>query len=402
MNAKEMHDFEQAMMDDPMLADAVDGYQLPAGKLVIADDLAELKERLEERNKKTAGIIIGSFRQWMSIAASLVVLLSTAVVLYRIFYHTDENKSSPAIAEVTAKKDSAIQLPTKVDSQTVAVNEKEVPAVLPSTSKPVLKNEPNKENKPAIQKDNTSVANEQRAMNDQSLAGATTTPAPSMNEMKQKENVTIAKAEVKKESADIQFNKFIGKVVDENNQPMAFANIKEKKSGIGTYADANGNFTLISADSILNVETKYAGYFVTSAQLKSNQLQKIVLKDEAVIANAPTQEKLYEKNKSRPSAMKTEVNESDYTEPFDGWQKYNIYVANNLRNDLFKDKIQTTETKQVEISFDVNPDGSIANFKVERSNCNSCNSEAIRLLKEGPKWKSKTGKKERSSYTVHF
>jgi hypothetical protein len=281
------------------------------------------------------------------------------------------------------------------------VNEKQVPAVLPSTTKPVLKNQPIKESKQPIQKDNTIVANEQRAMNDQSVAGATTS-APSMNEMKQKENVAMAKTEEKKESADVHLNKFIGKVVDENNQPMAFANIKEKKSGIGTYADANGNFTFISADSILNVETKYAGYFVTSAQLKSNQPQKIILKDEAVIANAPTQEKLYERNKSRPSAMKTEVNESDYTEPIDGWKKYNIYVENNLRNDVFKDKMQSSETKQVEVSFDVNPDGTIANFKVERSNCNSCNSEAIRLLKEGPKWKSKSGKKERSRYTVQF
>ncbi len=401
MNAAEMHEFEQAMMDDPMLADAVDGFQSSAGKLVVADDLAEIKERLDERNKKSGGIIIGSFRQWMSIAAGLIILLSTSVVLYRIFYQSDENKSSPAVAEVTTKKDTVVQIPTAVDSQTVALNEKQVPAVLPSTTKPVLKNEPIKENKPAFQKDNTIVANEQRAMNDQSVAGSTT-PAPSMIEMKQKENVSIEKTEVKKETADVQLNKFIGKVVDENNQPMAFANIREKKSGIGTYADANGNFTLLSADSILNVETKYAGYFVTSAQIKSNQLQKIVLKDEAVIANAPTQEKLYERNKNRRSAMKTEVNESDYTEPFDGWQKYNIYVANNLRTDLFKDKIQTTETKQVEISFDVNPDGSIANLKVERSNCNTCNSEAIRLLKEGPKWKSKTGKKERSRYTVQF
>ena len=401
MNAAEMHDFEQALMDDPMLADAVDGFQSSAGKSVVADDLGELKERIEERNKKSSGIIIGSFRQWMSIAAGLIVLLSTSVVLYRIFYQSDENKSSSSVAEITAKKDSAIQMPTAVDSQTVALNEKQVPAILPSTTKPVLKNEPIKESKPAVQKDNTIVANEQRAMNDQSVAGATT-PAPAMNEMKQKENVSIEKTEVKKETADVQLNKFIGKVVDENNQPMAFANIREKKSGIGTYADANGNFTLLSADSILNVETKYAGYFVTSVQIKSNQLQKIVLKDEAVIANAPTQEKLYERNKNRPSAMKTEVNESDYTEPFDGWQKYNIYVANNLRTDLFKDKMQTTETKQVEISFDVNPDGSIANLKVERSNCNTCNSEAIRLLKEGPKWKSKTGKKERSRYTVQF
>ena len=56
----------------------------------------------------------------------------------------------------------------------------------------------------------------------------------------------------------------------------------------------------------------------------------------------------------------------------------------------------------MEVSFDVNPDGSLANLKVERSSCTTCNNEAIRIIKEGPKWKSKTGKKERARLTIQF
>ena len=63
---------------------------------------------------------------------------------------------------------------------------------------------------------------------------------------------------------------------------------------------------------------------------------------------------------------------------------------------------ETALQKEVELSFDVNPDGTIANVKVERSNCSTCNNEAIRLIKEGPKWKSKSGKKERARFTVQF
>jgi len=190
-------------------------------------------------------------------------------------------------------------------------------------------------------------------------------------------------------------------VVDENNQPLPFANVTEVKSGVGTYADVKGNFTLVSADTVLNVETKSVGYFSNSLQIKSNQTQRIILKDESVIANAPTREKLYEKNKDRPSMIKTEVNEME-SEPEDGWKKYSTYIVNNLRDADQDKRKQSTETKEVEVSFDVNPDGSLANLKVERSNCNTCNKEAIRIIKEGPKWKSKTGKKEHTRLTIQF
>jgi hypothetical protein len=45
MNAAEMHAFEKAMMDDPFLADAVDGYRSMPAAQSIQSDLAELKKK---------------------------------------------------------------------------------------------------------------------------------------------------------------------------------------------------------------------------------------------------------------------------------------------------------------------------------------------------------------------
>jgi outer membrane biosynthesis protein TonB len=127
------------------------------------------------------------------------------------------------------------------------------------------------------------------------------------------------------------------------------------------------------------------------------------LKDEAVVANAPTNNDFLERYKNRKSKMQEDIDETE-SEPVDGWKNYDTYVANNLREPLnFKQNQQNNIAgKQVVISFDVQPDGNITNFKIEKSDCSSCNSEAIRLLKEGPKWKSKTGKTERTRYTVQF
>ena len=45
------------------------------------------------------------------------------------------------------------------------------------------------------------------------------------------------------------------------------------------------------------------------------------------------------------------------------------------------------------LSFDVDDNGIPRNIRVEKSLCASCDEEAIRLLKEGPKWEKKKNKK---------
>jgi hypothetical protein len=406
MNAAEMHAFERAMMDDPMLADAVDGYQPVVGERNIDADLAELKTKLNPK-KENGKVIAGFFRPWMSVAAGLVIIL-TAVLFYRY-----QNQNSPAEIVAVKEQKTADTVPvlkeTVVDSTTVAINEPQQlqsnptkPKVLPKKESKLLKeNAPLKEQQSDVAK--TEAAAAPPVLNEVAVI-APISPKPTAAFEKRQQTFDYATNETKAKTKLPTLNKFTGIVVDENNNPLPFANITEVKSGVGTYADAKGNFTMIAADSVLSIETRSVGYGNANVLLRNNQQQKIVLKDEAVIANAPTGNQLFERNRNRASAMKEEVTEME-SEPADGWDKYSTYVLNNLRTPDIKEKNRYANTdiaKEVELSFDVNPDGSIANVKVERSNCNNCNKEAIRLIKEGPKWKSKTGKKERARFTVQF
>jgi len=86
-------------------------------------------------------------------------------------------------------------------------------------------------------------------------------------------------------------------------------------------------------------------------------------------------------------------------EPADGWENYDTYLANNLKppEDL---KIPETQG-EVAVSFEVNKNGEPVNLKVEKSLCSTCDKEAIRLIKEGPKWKRKA-RKGRATVTVAF
>lgn len=120
MNAAEMHAFERAMMDDPMLADAVDGYQSVIGKRNIDADLAELKTKLNPK-KENGKVITGFFRPWMSVAATLVIVL-TAVLFYRYQNQTPLTETV-AVKEQKAKEPVTVPKETVVDSTTVAINE---------------------------------------------------------------------------------------------------------------------------------------------------------------------------------------------------------------------------------------------------------------------------------------
>lgn len=401
MAAAEMHAFEEAMMNDPMLADAVDGYRIAMEETDVNNDLAHLSQQINTTKAASAKVVQGSFKQWMSIAAGLILLLSTSVVLYRIFYQSSETKTNDIA--VVAKKDSVINnTETIVDSNSIAINDQPnvtspAPVIIPSTK---------------IKKQVSPITNESLAKIDvEDIPAPVTAKEQVQTDNKiastNKDNTSIksSAAEIKsttdKKMETVAFNKFAGRVVDEHNNPLPFANVTERTSGVGTYSDINGNFVMLSADSILTVQTKSVGYGNAVTQIKSSQTLKIVLKDEAIVANAPSAEVLYNKNKSRSSKQETEADELE-AEPADGWGNYNTYLANNLKNPVLYEIKKSSTTNQVVLLFDVNPDGSVSNVKVKRSNCNQCNQEAIRILKEGPRWKSKTGKKETTRFTVQF
>jgi hypothetical protein len=88
------------------------------------------------------------------------------------------------------------------------------------------------------------------------------------------------------------------------------------------------------------------------------------------------------------------------SEPADGWSNYNIYMANNIK--VPEEIKQKTLQQEVKLSFEINKLGEPVNIKVEKSNCKECAEEAIRLVKEGPKWKPKKKKKSRVTLTIPF
>ena len=221
MNAAEMHAFEQAMMDDPFLDDAVDGYRTSLNKINVQADLTELKERMEEKKQKNGIVIKGSFRQWMSIAAGLIILLGASIVLYRMFNQTELKNTAP-VAELK-KTDTAavVKIPTQVDSNTVAVNDNAKIIVTPPATAPSYKTEkPVKDfetatvpvNEPAVAETKPAIVKEQPV-----ASGSVAAVQSKVNEDQTLNEVVVKKQEERKKSQKrgkylcvLQRNIFIG------------------------------------------------------------------------------------------------------------------------------------------------------------------------------------------------
>jgi hypothetical protein len=89
----------------------------------------------------------------------------------------------------------------------------------------------------------------------------------------------------------------------------------------------------------------------------------------------------------------------DTLEPAEGYVHFDDYVISNLQ---MPEELKTKSISggEVQLAFDVDENGQAINITVIKSLCAKCDEEAIRLLKEGPKWKKKKNKK--GKITIEF
>lgn len=209
-----------------------------------------------------------------------------------------------------------------------------------------------------------------------------------------------ANAPEKKEA--VLNNFFTAQVVAADNSPLPFTNISIKKDNFGTYADAKGMVRLVSTDSILHIEVRSVGYLPKTVTLRNNPAQtKIVLQEDDLAYKNKAVIESPVANRNFRSRRATLITDSVVNvEPADGWENYNTYVANNLEipEDMLKEDLHGA----VELSFDVKANGTITNIRVNKSLGAVYDEAARRLIREGPQWKVKKGRKTSANVKVQF
>ena len=415
LSPREMNDLERAALDDPFLADALEGYG--ATGVNVSSDLSELEKKLEERisDSKVIGLApsMTSFK-WWQLAAAVVVL---GVLGYFIFQLSTDNKNRDVAVKMEEKKPAAPVSPIKADSNKsasvestgVVANNKQADTQAKSTlgkKAIVLPKSILDVNKKDLAVERTKPARNYKAENDSininQPASGVSAPAAAMEKRsaisddKQTERYLSSKKEAVSNNQQ-RTNYFNGRIKDVNNNPLPFANITITRNNIGTYADAQGRFTLVSPDSVLNVQVRSVGFENAMVQLKNNvESNDVVLQE-----NKTVPDKVLSLQKADTSRSRMADIQFEELEPADGWSNYNTYLVNNINvpGDL---KRKEESEGQVQLSFEVSQEGNPINIRVEKSLCEKCDEEAVRVVKQGPKWKKKNKKAKRITISVPF
>ena len=433
MSAQQMHAIEKAALDDPFLAEAMEGYEAVKDK-EWNNQLVALREEISSKGSVAKVIPLHkSKNNWWKAVAAVFIIGIGATLTYIFNKDKEVETGKPEIAQITPVfKDSIVKIEVpSAGSVTQSLNpnatvskeeKKAIPGTVAQIEKlsakdiilepgaPVLKPAAPATSSVTINDIATAEApsaNSTAAMEDANVAKEINADK-SKSAAKQTEDAeaiitrqkTLAQSTAKKEA--VLNNFFTAQVVAADNSPLPFTNISIKKENFGTYADAKGIVRLVSTDSILNIEVKSVGYQPKIFTLRNNQSpakiilqeEEIALKGRKIIGNADISGNIKTR---RATLLKDSVVN---VEPADGWDNYNTYVANNL--DIPESALKNDRHGEVEITFDVKANGTISNIRVNKSLGTDYDEAAKRLIQEGPQWKVKKGKKTSASIKVQF
>ena len=428
LSAAEMHAMEKAAMDDPFLADALEGYK----NISLADaGLDSLKEKLDKRVGAVVPILNLKRKRftWVRAAAAIIIIIGIGLLVQQLVFN-DRNRNSMAILEKENKRPESVVKNDQIKPDSIKIKEVSAKADSPTfKQKQEISISPNSSSYTFTPLDTvrkTDVANAELKKTEnesvppgdlKAIASAERKVEPAKEEAFYKRTSddstktlnakqfntasSVAKPKANQAFYDnrnagaVGFelsNKYNYRVVDAQKNPVPFANVMNTRDNIGTYTDIRGNFNLLSSDSVLDVQIRSLGYNAANYTLVPSNVQSgdLVLKEDERKETFVQSRKVVSSLSRKDSA--------EIEEPEVGWGNYNTYVANNIQ---IPENVRPKNTRSdVELSFDIDKNGQPINIKVTRSSqCKECDEEAKRLLKEGPKWKRK-GKKSKATISI--
>lgn len=405
----QMHALEKAAMDDPFLADALEGYRrAPQPVAPVLDALAkQLAERVEDKKVVALPKI-----KWWRAAAAAVVLLGGSVLAYQLFFTPKQKNEIATISKkqpvtVNAIVDTVLTTETFLNTDTaitsnLAATEKKLPKPTYFSGTATTKNAERDSMMPPTVAD---VAISTPANADYTK-DRSAVPSPTKESVSKKIDAADDR-ELKGlvSNSNVLQGRLNGVVLDPMNQPVAGAIVKleGQKNNIITQTDKLGNFSFNYNDSTAFASVSSVGFQTQQLQLRNdiNYNNRILLQptnnnlNEVVVVGYATDKK----KSSSPATLNSKLNGAvQQASPAVGMDEYNAYLEKNKR---VPDSLQTIHGNVV-LSFEINNKGIYRDFRIEKSLQPQLDAEAIRLVKEGPIWKLLSGRKTRASVIVTF
>ena len=392
---KEAHRLEKESMQDPFLADAMDGYNQVEGNHEQRIEKLRMQVSAHSAKKKSTYAIT-----W-SIAACLII--GFGISSYFLFLKksmTDEvfiaeesvsiklaepaappTPAIPATPTVPATPQKEIALATtkvKTDSTPISeitarqADKKDMIAEIQTTSQP--------QGAPVAAVPMMEEVSEETAALQEVVATIDTFESESDKKMKLAKVATILP----------QKNMIKGRVTDEKGEPLIGASVTYKGTNIGTITNMNGEFSLVKKDDKKRLTAEYIGYDPVEIRVDTSRTMLIAMNEnkqalnEVVVVGYGA--KKNKKSTTLGSVVKVEEQaEKEITpQPVIGKRSYQKYLKEHL--------VRPTDEKcaqvkgKVVLTFLINKEGRPFYIKVKESLCESADKEAIRLIQEGPDW----------------
>jgi hypothetical protein len=418
-----MHELERRALDDPFLADAIEGFESASGDQ--GTNLADLADRLNQRTEKKVRKIV----PWipLSAAASIIIILGAGIWFFTGRSDKTEAKRLVVQDVVVKKQEAPAASNSAVAADTLKVEKNKVMAQTPPP-KPNLSREVKINPKETAQYDkNTELKESPPALSEVSVAKANAPAAvdQSANSDKLKDGYEYGYASPKKDSvgtndmlvSDMSKKKtanaaaakhkglvstptllqsrvdgvsvtpddnhtVTGTVTGNDGLPLTGATVKVQGRNFGAVTDANGKFTLQDVPKGQTISVNYIGF--SGKKVKADQ-------DSMRISLDPNNSSLAE-----VVVTKEVENTAQSAHPRDGWKSYNDYLDKYAQSPDGK-------TGKEKVSFIVAPDGSLSQFKVVKSLSDDADKKAISLISTGPAWVGNAdGKAKEVTVTVKF
>ncbi|WP_287767421.1 carboxypeptidase-like regulatory domain-containing protein [Bacteroides sp.] len=392
---KEAHRLEKESMQDPFLADAMDGYNQVEGNHEQRIEKLRMQVSAHSAKKKNTYAIT-----W-SIAACLII--GFGISSYFLFLKksmTDEvfiaeesvstklaepatppTPAIPATPTVPATPQKEIALATtkvKTDSTPISeitarqADKKDMIAKIQATSQP--------QGTPVAAVPMMEEVSEETAALQEVVATIDTFESESDKKMKMAKVATILP----------QNNMIKGIVTDKKGEPLIGASVAYKGTNIGTITNMNGEFSLVKKDGKKQLTAQFIGYDPVEIRVDTSRTMLIAMNENQQALNEVVVVGYGAKKKKKSVTAGTVVkgdeqaNKDITPQPVIGKRNYQKYLKENL--------VRPTDEKcaqvkgKVILTFLVNKEGRPFYIKVKESLCESADKEAIRLIQEGPDW----------------
>ena len=381
LDARAMHQLERQAQYDPFLRDALEGYEVEG--IDHDKNLKELASWLENRvaNKERRIIPI----RFIAVAAIILIFLFAGLLWYLGSPSVPEKPIAKVKYAPEIKKPAADTLLAPVKKTEIATLVKKKPQH--KVNSPVAEMvAPNMiaaaDNKVRHAKSNPNAdvtIDEPVGNSDAKVTEADPTEVkPDSAYLKRIAKYNSATAKERIANSYSNYGLLKGVVKDETNQPIPGATVIVKGTNKAATTDANGRFVLPGVGNDATLDVAFIGYNIKEINVKKP--------DSLVIAMQPNTSSLNEVVVTGYGTKKSNfVTDQDYEEahPVKGWSDFKKYLNDNAVSPDGKKGV-------VRLSFKVNADGSLSDFKIRKSLGSETDNAAVQLIQDGPRWLSNT------------